>query len=207
MNQDRNNMSRRGILRGEWIKIIRDRGIEEIEKEPIAEPLAEPEFKLKPAKGRARRGGSFVQRPPHAVPESEFLAGCTKCDACIQACPPHAIFRAPDSDGQLAGFPIINSETQPCLMCDDLPCVPACEVGVLRLTADLAMGLACINPETCLPFNGTVCTACVERCPVEKALTIEAGRPVVHADSCTGCGVCLYVCPGPDETIQLVSHA
>ena len=146
---EKKGISRRGILKGEWLKIIRDRGLLQLEQE------AEPEFVIKAPSNRARRGKSFQHRPPHAVAESEFVAGCTKCDACIQACPPHAIYRAPESEGQLAGFPIIDPESQPCLMCDDLPCVPACEVGVLRLDAPIAMALAKIDSDylSCISRN------------------------------------------------------
>ena len=125
MSSEKSDMSRRGLLRGEWFNIIRQRGVKMIEQE------SEPEFQIKSPVGRARRGGGFTHRPPHAVSESEFIAGCTKCDACIEVCPPHAIFRTPDSEGMLAGLPIIDALTQPCLMCSDLPCVPVCEAGVL----------------------------------------------------------------------------
>src|SRR4051794_30767256 len=30
-------------------------------------------------------------RPPGALPEMGFLAACTRCGACTEACPPHAI--------------------------------------------------------------------------------------------------------------------
>ena len=106
---DDGRMSRRGILRGDWFKQICQRGAEAIEKEQ------EPEFVLKRPPGQSRKSG-FVHRPPHAVSESEFVVGCTKFDACIQACPPHAIYQAPESEGQLAGFPIIDPESQPLII-------------------------------------------------------------------------------------------
>ena len=199
MSDEKGNISRRGLLRGEWFNTIRERGAKMIEQESESEP----EFQIKTPAGQARRGGSFVHRPPHAVPESEFVVGCTKCDACLEVCPPHAIYRTPESEGMMAGLPIIDALTQPCLMCTDLPCVPVCEAGVLSFDAPVAMGLAVIDSALCLAFNGTPCTACVEHCPVENALTLEAGHPVIDSDICTGCGVCLYVCPGPENTIQL----
>lgn len=198
MSNEKQNISRRGLLRGDWVKRIRDRGVKEIAKEQ------EPEFLIKKPVGQAPRHGGFTHRPPHAVPESEFVVGCTKCDACIQACPPHAIFRAPESEGILAGLPIIDADSQPCLMCDDMPCVPACEAGVLRLDAPLAMGKATIDSTDCIAYQGTTCTVCIERCPVENAITMEAGLPKIDQDICTGCGVCLYVCPAPSNAIHLL---
>ena len=196
MSDKENNMSRRGLLRGDWFKGIRKRGIDKINQEPA--------FAIEKPDGQAKRGDQFIHRPPHAVPESEFIAGCTRCDKCIEACVPHAIFRAPESDGNIAGTPIIDASGQPCIMCDDMPCVPVCEAGVLRMDAPVAMGLAVINQDTCLAFNGTVCTTCVEHCPVEDCMTMEGGKPQIDGDTCTGCGVCLYVCPVPNSAINLI---
>jgi len=190
------NMSRRGLLRGEWFKQIRERGAKLVE-----ETIDEPIFQIRTPSGQAKRGASIVQRPPHAIPEEEFLAGCTRCDDCIAACPPKAIFRAPDSAGLIAGTPIIDASTQPCLMCDDIPCVPACDAGVLRFDVPISMGLAVIDEDKCIAFQGGECSVCVDHCPVENALTLTAGKPVVDADICTGCGVCLYVCPAPKNAI------
>ena len=202
MTQSDDKMSRRGLIQGEWFKKIRERGAKLIDTH-----VEEPIFQIRTPEGQSKRGSVIVQRPPHAVPESEFLAGCTRCDDCIEACPPNAIFRAPDSAGLLAGTPIIDASSQPCLMCDDTPCVPACKAGVLRFDAPIAMGLAVIDEEKCIAFQGEECTICVDHCPVENALTLTAGKPEIHADSCTGCGVCLYVCPAPQNAISQTQRA
>jgi ferredoxin-type protein NapF len=196
MSDKDNNISRRGLLRGDWFKAIRKRGAEAHE--------SESEFQIKTPEGQAKRGNSIIHRPPHAVAESEFIAGCTRCDACIEACDPHAIFRAPESEGNIAGTPIIDASGQPCIMCEDMPCVAACEAGVLRIDAPVAMALAEINTDTCLAYHGTVCTACVDQCPVENCMTMEGGRPKIDSETCTGCGVCLYVCPAPGGAIDLL---
>jgi MauM/NapG family ferredoxin protein len=196
MSDKDNNMSRRGLLRGDWFKAIGNRGAKAISEEPT--------FELRKPEGQAKRVELFIHRPPHAVPESEFIAGCTRCDACIDVCPPHAIFRIPESDGLLAGTPIIDASGQPCIMCEDMPCVPACEAGVLRMDAPVAMGLAVIDEDACIAFQGTVCTVCVDQCPVENCMTMVAGRPTIDSETCTGCGVCLYVCPVEGSAINLL---
>lgn len=58
------------------------------------------------------------------------------------------------------------------------------------------MGLAVINEVTCLPFNGVICRACYERCPIyRKAITLrDEIYPVVYEEYCTGCGICENVC-------------
>jgi ferredoxin-type protein NapF len=196
MSDKEHNMSRRGLLRGDWFKAIRKRGRDKVNQKPT--------FSIKKPDGQAKRGVPFIHRPPHAVPESEFVAGCTRCDACIDVCPPHAIFRIPESDGLLAGTPTIDPTGQPCIVCEDMPCVESCEAGVLRMDAPVAMALAKINTDTCLAYHGTVCTVCVDQCPVEDCMTMEGGRPRIDAQSCTGCGVCLYVCPVEGSAIDLL---
>ena len=46
MSEDKNNMSRRGLLRGEWFKLIRERGAKLIEQEST------PEFSIKAPTGK-----------------------------------------------------------------------------------------------------------------------------------------------------------
>ena len=75
---------------------------------------------------------TLLQRPPGAIAEGQFLAACTRCGDCIEVCPPRAIVKAPEAAGNRAGTPMIDALRSPCVMCDDLPCIDACEPGVLR---------------------------------------------------------------------------
>jgi MinD superfamily P-loop ATPase len=54
-----------------------------------------------------------------------------------------------------------------------------------------------VRPQLCLAWQGSFCSTCSERCPVENAIVIELGRPRVVEDRCNGCGVCVQVCPAP----------
>ncbi len=146
----------------------------------------------------------LVHRPPGAVDEEAFLAGCTRCGDCITACPVDAIVLAGERYGRAAGTPVIDPMTSPCVMCDGTPCIPACEPGVLTADASLAMGTASIRVPNCLAHQGTFCTVCSERCPVEGALEVVAGKPVVHEQTCTGCGVCQHVCPAPYNAVLIL---
>ncbi len=148
-----------------------------------------------------------VLRPPGAVAESAFLAGCTRCGDCIRACPHQAIRLAPERLRSAAGTPIIDPAEQPCLMCPDTPCITACTPGVLRRAADApvpAIGVARISTVDCLAHQGSTCTTCSERCPVEGAIQLTRGRPQVAADACTGCGICHYVCPAPRNAVLIM---
>ncbi|QDT67481.1 quinol dehydrogenase periplasmic component [Planctomycetes bacterium MalM25] len=146
-----------------------------------------------------------VFRPPGAIEEAEFLAGCTRCGDCITACPYDAIHNAPERLGErVAATPIIEADTQACLMCEDFPCIASCEPGVLTDRIPPVMGTAVVTEHLCLAYHHTTCTVCSERCPVEGAILLTDGKPTVIEAACTGCGVCRYVCPAPENAILLM---
>jgi len=145
-----------------------------------------------------------VFRPPGAIEEQQFLAGCTKCSDCQDACPYDAIRKAPGRLGPIAGTPVIEADTAACLMCEDFPCIAACEPGVLQPLHPKLMGVAQVTQHLCLAHHGTTCTVCSERCPVEGAVRVVSGKPTVDEETCTGCGVCRFVCPAPENAILLM---
>lgn len=152
----------------------------------------------------SRRRTIPVLRPPGAIDEPLFLDGCTRCDECVRACPHDAIVHAPDRLREAAGTPIIDPDRQPCLMCEDFPCIAACEPQVLSPRIPKAMGTAKITRHLCLAHHGTTCTVCSERCVVPGAIDVIDGKPTVNETTCTGCGVCRYVCPAPENAILLM---
>ena len=142
-------------------------------------------------------------RPPGALAESEFLEACTRCGDCIEACEPGAITKASERMRAAAETPIINPASSPCLLCEDFPCITACETGALRIEAPSSLGTAHVQPLDCLNRLGTTCSVCVERCPVPGALFWANGVPDVDATLCTGCGQCHYACPAPINAIAI----
>jgi MauM/NapG family ferredoxin protein len=145
-----------------------------------------------------------VHRPPGAIAETQFLAGCTRCGDCMEACPHEAIRKAPERLGAIAGTPIIEADVAACMMCEDFPCIAACEPGVLVDSIAPIMGTARVTAQLCLAYHRTLCTVCSERCPVPGAIKVTEGRPSVDEAICTGCGVCRYVCPAPENAILLM---
>lgn len=145
-----------------------------------------------------------VFRPPGAIDEFQFLAGCTRCGDCISACPYGAIRKATERLGSVAGTPIIDADTSACMMCHDFPCIASCEPGVLTKSIPPIMGTAKVTEHLCLAHHHTTCTVCSERCPVDGAITVTDGKPTVNEVACTGCGVCRYVCPAPENAILLM---
>ena len=78
------------------------------------------------------------------------------------------------------------------------------EPGVLSFNAPLKMGTASVRDPYCLAHQGTFCTVCSEQCPVEDAIQVVDGKPVIDEAICTGCGVCQHVCPAPYNAILIL---
>jgi ferredoxin-type protein NapG len=229
MNQDQ-HLSRRQFIRGRVLPALRATLDDDLAGTPSDRPsppnadgVAEP--------GSPRFERAFpVLRPPGAVAEVEFLAGCTRCEACIQACPHQSIIQAPVRYRLAAGTPMIDPIQQPCWMCADFPCIASCEPGVLQRALPKRMATARIETFSCLAWQGNFCTVCSEQCPVPGAIALEADqrfadggslresdsdskipsggnaatKPRIVDEVCTGCGVCQYVCPAPENAILLM---
>ena len=166
------------------------------------------------------KSAPLVLRPPAALPEKDFLRTCIKCGQCAEACPYDTLIMAKPGDDVPMGTPYFIPRQTPCYMCEDIPCVPVCPTEALdqksvttvkngkpELDINKArMGLAIVDHESCIAYWGIQCDACYRACPLLKeALTIEFVRnertgkhakliPVVHADYCTGCGLCEHAC-------------
>ncbi len=167
------------------------------------------------------KSAPLILRPPGALPEKQFLASCSKCGMCVEACPYDSLMLARPEDDKPIGTPYFIPRANPCYMCKDIPCVPACPTGALdeslvserdekggtRLTINLAkMGLAVIDREACIAYEGIQCDACYRACPlIDSAITVDFIRnvrtgkhalraPVVHSETCTGCGLCEKAC-------------
>lgn len=148
-------------------------------------------------------------RPPGAASEPAFLALCTRCGDCVGVCPVHAIRIAPVDAGLAAGTPILDVAVQACVVCVDMPCARACETGALVHPADgwssVHMGVLELDPERCITFHGAACDVCARSCPVgERALAMDdLGHPVLKAEGCVGCGVCVTACVTQPSSLKL----
>jgi len=154
-------------------------------------------------------------RPPYAVNEVDFLLACTRCDACLEACPHEVVFKLPLSCGvSVANTPALDINHKACQLCSDWPCVTACQSAALiqpePTEADGSaplpkLALASVDHGRCLPYQGPECGACRGSCPVPEALQWDGPRPYINPDHCTGCGLCRQACFLEDKAIGIQS--
>ncbi|WP_432654222.1 ferredoxin-type protein NapF [Thauera aromatica] len=131
-------------------------------------------------------------RPPWAA-EDDFVARCTRCERCIEACPTAILVRM---DG---GFPGVDFTRGECTFC--ARCVAVCEPQALH-RADAGtlpwVRVAAIGAD-CLAARGVECRVCGESCP-EAAIRFRprlggVAFPELDAAACTACGACIGPCP------------
>ena len=159
-------------------------------------------------------------RPPGAGTEQDFLGACIRCGLCVRDCPPQILSLAKPEQPIATGTPYFVARSNPCIMCEDIPCIKACPTGALdhKLTdiTKARMGLAVlVDHETCLNFLGLRCDICYRVCPViDKAIKLEPRHnertgshtifePVVYSNACTGCGKCEGACPLKTAAIKV----
>lgn len=147
-------------------------------------------------------GRAAPQRPPWALPESEFLARCDRCGDCVSRCP--ATILIPGR----GGFPEVDFSAGECLFCGD--CVSACQPGALLQTADRAPWSlrAVIDADVCVAQRGVECRSCTDPCePRAIRMRLQVGGaaiPEVNLTNCNGCGACYPVCPVQAIRVQPV---
>lgn len=139
---------------------------------------------------RGGRAAARAIRPPGALDEAEFLDRCTRCAACIEACPEALLV---GGDG---GFAQLDPTRGECTFCGD--CISACTEGALLMPLLGRWPWRAALGEGCLAQQGVVCQACRDACG-EQAIRFPPGAglgtPQIDAAACTGCAACVAACP------------
>lgn len=153
-------------------------------------------------------------RPPYALDELDFLLACNRCGACTGACPYGVVFPLPLSRGaRVAGTPALDLLHKGCRLCEDWPCVAACETGALKRPStedgEVAplpeIATARVDSGKCLPYLGPECGACQNTCPVSGAMVWESGKPRIDSVRCLGCALCREACILEEKAISIHS--
>lgn len=152
-----------------------------------------------------------LNRPPGGQDEAHLVSACIRCEKCYEACPRHVIKPARIEDGLLGmRSPQLDFSADYCDFCAEenggVPlCVASCPTEALQLPAgadarNTIIGLAEIDPKTCLAFRDTGCHFCFDACRDAgyDAIQLDGNgyspRPYVIRDKCVGCGACESVC-------------
>lgn len=138
-------------------------------------------------------------RPPWALAEEAFLAACTRCDACVGACPNHIVVRGE------GGFAEIDFTRGECSFCR--ACVTACEPQALLAGEGKPWRILPEIGSMCLAQKNVVCRSCGDACEARALRFVPrlggAALPELNAAACTGCGACVGACPAQAVMMEI----
>ncbi|MCB1960203.1 MAG: ferredoxin-type protein NapF [Rhodocyclaceae bacterium] len=131
-------------------------------------------------------------RPPWAGDEHDFIRLCTRCDACIEACPTKLI----KAGG--GGYPSVDFSRAECTFCGE--CARVCDSGAIARRQDAApWGLRARFGAACIAAKGVECRICGESCEAGavrfRPVLGGISQPEFEIERCTGCGACVAPCP------------
>lgn len=154
---------------------------------------------------RAKQKARYWIRPPFAKHELDFLLECTRCNACIEACPSQVIFPLPISRGpEVAATPALDLLNKGCQLCSDWPCVTACEAGALTFITEPAttvteQGEPALSENEPEPHTEIICLPASHECPPLAEVSINPEYCIPYAGP--ECGACRGSCPIPDALL------
>lgn len=134
---------------------------------------------------------SSVIRPPWSREEPLFLAGCTQCQACINACETGVLISGS------GGFPEIDFQRAECTFCRQ--CAQACEAPLFYSQSHQPWQQVAIFSRDCLALHATECRSCQDSCETQairfRPRLGGPAQPALNAAECNGCGACVASCP------------
>ncbi len=153
--------------------------------------------------------GVRLIRPPGAVEEREFLAGCIRCNRCQDACELGAIRFFASGQGVLCDTPYVDPAIVACNVC--MKCTRVCPTGVLRPMevedkARVDMATIELDIDRCLSYKAEM--QYDERAANWATKFTPSLDPVELPDAFDPtftrrgpCGECYMVCPVKEKAI------
>lgn len=202
--------SRRIFLKNAWKTFLTITGIgalmggihKALQKHSMKYPVVRRTDRSKKLYGLQSQGPRLI-RPPGALEEKKFLAGCIRCTRCQDACDVGAIRLFTESDGKIAHTPYIDPAIRACNLC--MKCTSVCPSGVLQdLTvkdrAKANMGTVELKKELCLSHKA-------KRIRAEQGMLVDLGREATESiapyERRGPCGECYMFCPLRGKAITL----
>lgn len=154
-------------------------------------------------------------RPPTAAAEdAEFRNQCIRCGLCGTVCENGCIrFFGLHQHEHGALTPYLDVRRRSCTLC--MRCTQVCPTGALSAVGDdiasirarVRMGLAVVDPDRCISYQGRICGYCHDACPLpgHAIRLVSHGKPEV-LDGCVGCGRCVELCPQHPTAIDVATE-
>jgi len=136
-----------------------------------------------------------VIRPPGAVEERDFLAGCIRCYRCQDVCDTGAIRFYTEEHGKYLHTPYVDPSVAACDLC--MRCTQVCPTGVLQplrrsARAKVQMASVAFEKDLCLSYK-------TKQIRYAQGLLSELGRSYkevqAEAERRGICGECYMFCP------------
>ncbi len=147
--------------------------------------------------------GTRIIRPPGAVKEELFLAGCIRCYRCQDACEDGAIQFFTESSGRHYHTPYIDPSIKACTLC--MKCTKVCPTNVLQPLEEedlqkVRMGSIALYRDRCLAHKAKYIRN-------EQRMLMNLGRSYketgVIYERRGPCGECHMFCPVREKAITL----
>jgi len=153
--------------------------------------------------------GTRIIRPPGAVDEQQFLAGCIRCYRCQDACEPGAIQFFGEDAGEHFHTPYVDPSVKACTVC--MKCTKVCPTGVLapmelEEKAEVEMGTVELDIDRCLSYKAKArYDERAARWEVREKPSLEYEPLEASAETLQrrgACGECYDWCPLPKVAID-----
>ncbi|PJE78468.1 NAD(P)H-quinone oxidoreductase subunit I, chloroplastic [invertebrate metagenome] len=133
-----------------------------------------------------------LPRPPWSIEESEFLALCAQCHACIDACPQRLLKPSDEVDTRLKGRPVLDLSWGSCDFCGQ--CADVCTTNAINKQQGKKAQAAPMLLGNCQNLLGMDCNLCIEACPEQALIAQRQQHPILNKSRCSGCGECVLSC-------------